>query len=114
MAGQLDRRLGQIPKFGYAVFTLAGYFQYMQHDSILIIGPGNMTPGSGIILPGTAATLLGTSGAIGVVQAKLSIPVAGTMKIPFSVTWSNRTELINEKDVRAQVGLTLDFDSLFH
>lgn len=114
VSGQLDRRLGQVPHFGYAVFTLAGYFQYLQSDSVVLLGPANTAPGTGIILPGTAATILGTKGAIGVAQAKLSIPVGNTMKIPFSVTWSNRTELITEKDIRAQVGITLDFDSLFH
>jgi hypothetical protein len=36
------------------------------------------------------------------------------VKVPFSVTWSNRSELIKEKDVRAQVGITLDLDPLFH
>lgn len=114
IAGQLDRRLGLVPHFGYAVLTLGGYFQYMQDDSVVIIGPGNVAHGSGIVLPGTAATLLGTKGAIGVAQAKVSIPVGNTLKVPLSITWSNRTELINEKDIRAQIGMTLDFDSLFH
>jgi hypothetical protein len=114
LAGQLDRRLSQIPRFGYAVATFAGYYQWMKDDALIVLGPGNVAPGSGIVLPGTAATLLGTKGHIGIIQAKLSIPVGDVMKIPFSITWANRTELIDEEDVRAQVGITMDLDSLFH
>lgn len=114
IAGQLDRRLGMVPNFGYAVLTLGGYFQYMQDDSVVIIGPGNVVPNSGIVLPGTAATLVGTNGTIGVAQAKVSIPIGSTLKVPLSLTWSNRTELTNEKDIRAQIGMILDFDALFH
>lgn len=112
-AGQLDRRLGVIPNLGNAVATFAGYYQWMKEDALLMIGPGNVAPGSGIVLPGTAATLLGTKGNIGVVQGRLTLPINTTIKIPISVTWSNRTELINESDTRGQVGITLDIDSLF-
>jgi len=85
----------------------------MTEDALITIGPGNVAPDSGIVLPGTAAKLLGTKGHIGVVQGKLTIPINGVLKIPISVTWSNRTELIKEKDLRGQVGLTLDLDSIF-
>jgi hypothetical protein len=34
------------------------------------------------------------------------------IKVPISITASNRTELIKEKDVRGSVGLTLDLDTL--
>jgi hypothetical protein len=112
-AGQLDRRLGVIPNLGNAVLTLAGYYQWMKEDALITIGPGNVAPGSGIILPGTAATLLGTKGNIGVVQGRLTLPVSNTIKIPLSVTWSNRKELINESETRGQVGITFDLDSLF-
>lgn len=112
-AGQLDRRLGVIPNLGNAVMTLAGYYQWMKEDALITIGPGNVAPGSGILLPGTAATLLGTKGNIGVVQGRLTLPINNTIKIPISVTWSNRKELINESETRGQVGITLDLDSLF-
>lgn len=113
LAGQIDRRLGEIPNLGNAVLTVGAYYQWMKDDALIVIGPGNVAPGSGIILPGTAATLLGTKGHIGIVQGKVTIPVSGVVKIPISITWSNRTELIKEKDLRGQVGLTLDLDSLF-
>jgi len=112
-AGQFDRRLGVIPNLGNAVMTLAGYYQWMKEDALITIGPGNVAPGSGILLPGTAATLLGTKGNIGVVQGRLTLPINNTIKIPISVTWANRKELINESDTRGQVGVTLDLDSLF-
>jgi hypothetical protein len=113
LSGQLDRRLGEIPSLGNAVATFGVYYQWMKEDALIMIGPGNVAPGGGIVLPNTAATLLGTKGSIGVVQGKLTIPFSGIVKVPISVTWSNRTELINESDVRGQVGLTFDIDSLF-
>jgi hypothetical protein len=113
IAGQLDRRLGEVPNLGNAIATFAGYYQWMKDDALITIGPGNIAPGSGIVLPGTAATLLGTKGHIGVFQGKLTIPISGVVRVPISVTWSNRTELINEEDLRGQVGLTLDLDSVF-
>ncbi|MEQ1907843.1 MAG: hypothetical protein ABMA15_03425 [Vicinamibacterales bacterium] len=52
-------------------------------------------------------------GRIHVAQAKITFPVKGAgVKIPFSISASNRTELIQEKTVRAHIGLTLDFDAL--
>ena len=112
-SGQVERRLGVIPNLGNAVATFAGYYQWMKEDALITIGPGNVAPGSGIVLPDTAAKLLGTKGNIGVVQGRLTLPLNSTLKIPISVTWSNRTELIKESDVRGQVGITLDVDNLF-
>jgi hypothetical protein len=113
IAGQIDRRLGEVANLGNAVATFGGYYQWMKEDALIVIGPGNIAPGSGIVLPGTAAKLLGTKGNIAVLQAKVAFPVSSVVKIPISITWSNRTELINEKDIRGQVGLTLDLDSVF-
>ncbi|MBM3736433.1 MAG: hypothetical protein FJW39_11665 [Acidobacteria bacterium] len=113
LAGQLDRRLGEIANLGNAVATFGAYYQWMAEDALIKFGPGNTAPGSAITLPGTAATLLGTKGHIGIVQGKLTIPAGSVVKIPLSVTWSNRTELINQKDIRGQVGLTIDLDSIF-
>ena len=113
IAGQLDRRLGEIANLGNAIATFGGYYQWMKEDALIIIGPGNIAPGSGIVLPNTAATLLGTKGHIGVVQGKLTIPINGVMRVPISVTWSNRTELIKEEDLRGQIGLTFDLDNVF-
>ena len=57
--------------------------------------------------------LLGTKGHIGVVQGKLTIPINGIVRVPISVTWSNRTELIKQEDLRGQIGLTFDLDNVF-
>ncbi|MND07777.1 hypothetical protein D3C83_299980 [compost metagenome] len=44
---------------------------------------------------------------------KLSLaPGATGIKIPLSLTLSNRTELIDKPTWRGQLGLTYDFDSL--
>jgi hypothetical protein len=113
VAGQLDRRLGEIPNLGNAVATFGAYYQWMREDALINIGPGNVAPGSGIVLPSAAASLLGTKGHIGIAQGKLTIPVNGTFRVPISVTWSNRTELIKKEDLRGQVGITFDLDSVF-
>jgi len=48
-------------------------------------------------------------------QARITVPVKGSgIKIPFSVSYANRTELLKEKRTfRAHFGLTLDMDVLF-
>ena len=52
-------------------------------------------------------------GWINVVQAKLTVPVKGSgVKIPLSISYANRTELLNEKDVRGHIGVTFDMDVL--
>lgn len=52
-------------------------------------------------------------GWIHVAQAKLVLPVKGSgLKIPLSFSVASRTELIHEKDVRAHLGITFDFDSI--
>jgi hypothetical protein len=52
-------------------------------------------------------------GWIHAVQAKVTVPVKGSgVKMPLSVTWANRDELIKEKTIRGQLGLTFDLDVL--
>jgi hypothetical protein len=47
-------------------------------------------------------------------QAKLEFPIGSSgMRIPLSMTFSNRTELIKESHVRGQIGITFDLDKLF-
>lgn len=48
-------------------------------------------------------------------QVKLSIPMPGRLgglSLPVSLTVANRTELVDERDVRGQVGFTVDFAAL--
>ena len=53
-------------------------------------------------------------GNVGVFQTKLSIPIKDSgVKIPISFTYATRTELVKERDVRGNIGITFDLDSLF-
>lgn len=47
-------------------------------------------------------------------HTRLEFPTANkSVTIPLSFTWSNRTDLIKEADVRGQIGITIRFDSFF-
>ena len=68
----------------------------------------------GLTLAEDGKSVLGTAGHIGVFQVKLSIPLNDVVKVPLSMTYSNRRELIpDEKTWRGQVGLSIDVDGLF-
>lgn len=55
-----------------------------------------------------------TKGDIALGQLKLTVPMKGSgVKIPISLTIANRTELIKESDVRGNIGITFDLDSIF-
>ena len=43
----------------------------------------------------------------------MTVSVKGSgLKIPLSLSYSNRTELLKEKDVRGHIGVTFDMDVL--
>ena len=46
-------------------------------------------------------------------QGKVKIPIAEGIDFPISITFANRTDLIQEKDVRGQFGFTIDTAKLF-
>jgi hypothetical protein len=46
-------------------------------------------------------------------QGKIKIPIAEGIDLPLSLTYSNRTELIDERDIRGQFGFTFDTAKLF-
>jgi hypothetical protein len=88
-SGQLDLPLGSIVEGRTFVFTLSG------RASNRPLPPGNERD------------------TIWLGQAKLTFPIKdGGVKIPLSVTAASRTDLIDESVVRANVGLTLNLDSL--
>lgn len=96
-AGQLDVPIGDITKTGKFLISLAARYERLLEDEKIL--------GSTVVVP---------KGDIGMFQAKLTIPIRGTaFKIPLSFTYANRTELIKEKEVRGNFGLTFDLDSLF-
>lgn len=54
-----------------------------------------------------------TSGTMVAGQLKLTVPVGDTpVRVPISLTYANRTELITERLVRGQIGMTFDVDAL--
>jgi len=105
LAGQLDVPLGEIEKIGSIVFSLAGRWERLPEDTAALAGTA-----SGVELGKGLAVKKGN---IGIAQAKLTLPVKGSgVKIPISISVANRTELIQEKDVRVNFGITFDFDSI--
>jgi hypothetical protein len=90
------------------------YFQNQTSPSILNVTPG--MPVSGVTftgLPSTATQVFAQKGNIAVGQAKITIGSASNLKVPISVTYSNRTELVTSPVWRGQIGISYDFDSLF-
>lgn len=97
-AGQIDVPLGSPTEFGNFVLFAAGRYERLLQ---------NATTELGGILPAT-------SGDIAYLQAGFKVPLKGTgFKIPVSVTFANRSELVKEKHVRGNIGFTLDLDSFF-
>jgi hypothetical protein len=97
-AGQIDVPLGKPTEFGNIVLFAAGRYQRLLQ---------NATTDLGAILPNT-------KGDIAYLQMGFKVPLKGTgFKIPLSVTFANRSELVKEKHIRGNIGFTLDLDSLF-
>jgi hypothetical protein len=54
------------------------------------------------------------TGNIWLFQSKLSLKVKNSgVKIPVALTYTNRTELNKESDVRGSIGVTYSLDNLF-
>jgi len=96
------------------VYTLAYYFQYMHENGVIQFNGDAITPGGATIaLPGPAEVLLDTKGAIHVVQAGVSLPVGAGIRIPASVSYSNRSELITGRAFwQGHIGVSYDFSAL--
>jgi hypothetical protein len=87
-------------------FSLAARYSYLPNDTVA----SGAATGQTTVASGAAAA---PKGSIGVVQAKLTLPVKGSgVKVPLSVTFANRTEVIKESVVRANFGVTFDLDTL--
>ncbi|MGB8477991.1 MAG: hypothetical protein WCE63_04015 [Acidobacteriaceae bacterium] len=109
---EFDKPIGKDPKSPRATFSLAGYGQYQYDPTVLTITAGNLAPGTNIPLPSNAQVLLGTSGWLGIVQAKLAVNLAQGFTLPIALKWSNKTDLIDANDVRGQIGLSYDLSAL--
>lgn len=97
-AGGIDIPFGNVREFGQFVLFASGKYERLLE---------NATTELGEVLPNT-------TGDIGQFQMGLKIPVAKTgFKIPVSITFANRTELIKERTVKGNFGFSLDLDTLF-
>jgi hypothetical protein len=93
--------LRTIPSFGVPVLSFSGVWIRLHQPPL---GLGVTIQDENIDKPGN----------IGVFQTKLELPTANAaVRIPFSFTYANRTELLKESDVRGQIGITVNLDALF-
>ena len=100
---------------GQLSFTLstAGYYQFQSSPAILNVTPGAPVDGITFVgLPATATKVFADKGNLGLWQLKMTTGTGSAIKVPLSVTYSNRTELIVKPTWRAQIGVSYDFDSL--
>jgi hypothetical protein len=95
-------KLRALNGYGRPTLSFAGLYTYL-HQSPLGLG---ITTFNGVSIT--------ERGHIGVFQTKLEFPTANnSVRIPLSFTFSNRTELIKESEVRGQIGVSFNLDSLF-
>jgi len=105
-----------VSTLGNVLLSFSGKFEHIASDTlptIVAVVPGAINlplPSLADAFSGTGAALKGN---LTLFQAKLTIPIKNTgVKIPVSITWSNRTELIKESEVRGNIGLTFDMDTI--
>ena len=95
-------RLRDLANYGAPALSVAALYAYLHQPPL----------GIGLVAFNDAA--INKPGHMGVFQAKLEFPTANNaMRIPLSFTYSNRTELIKESDVRGQIGISFNLDALF-
>lgn len=100
--GQATIRFRQVRSFGAPALSLAGLWLHLAQ------------PPLGFMVPTFNESPINQPGNVGVFQAKLELPTANAaVRVPISFTYASRTELIQESDVRGQIGITLNLDGLF-
>jgi len=100
LGGKIDVPLGQIPPLARGTLTFSGLYLNLNQKPL------------GFDL-GIQDEKMNKPGSIGFFQAKYTIPLSDNgVSIPISLTMSNRTELIKEREVRGNIGLTFDLDKL--
>jgi hypothetical protein len=111
----LQRDLGKVPLIGAAALSGAYYFQYQNSPAILTVTPGSPLAGLTLTgLPSSAEFVFVEKGSLHVAQLRLVLGLgSSSARIPIAVSYSNRTELIAKRVLRAQFGVSYDFDSLF-
>lgn len=101
VGAKIDIPVGKLPaSVAKGTFTLSGLYEYLHQKPLGI----NLTINDEVV---------NQRGNIGLFQAKYTIPIGDSgLQIPISFTASNRTELIKEKDLRGNIGITFDLDKL--
>lgn len=100
LAAKLDFPLDGIAGASKSQLTIAALFIHMRQPPLGFPVVVNDVP-------------LEQTGNLRFVQARLRLPLGDSgISVPFSVTYATRTEFLKEKEVRGNVGLTLDFDKL--
>lgn len=110
---EFSRLIGNYLQLSF-VLSVSGKYQYIPNDTVATAAASNGgTASTTSLQSGASPASVVPKGHIGIVQLQLTIPVKGSgIKIPLSVTASNRTELVREKDVRANFGVTFSLDPL--
>ena len=108
-------RSGHAPLVGAAAISGTSHFQYQNGPSILKVTPGAPVPGITFTpLPSTASLVFADTGHLHIAQVRLVLGApSSSARFPLGISYSNRTELIDKSALRAQFGVSYDFDSLF-
>jgi len=109
---QYDRTITGQDRGLQTQMSLAGYWQYQPHPSVLNIAAGTVVPGTDIPLANGTQEFVGTAGSLWVTQVKFTIKAAGGINVPIGVSWANKTDLLQGNKVAAQVGLSYNFSSV--
>jgi hypothetical protein len=92
--------------------TVSGAFYYQDQTSASIL----KAPISGLPITGLSAStnqVFTRTGPLDIGQIKLSFGSTGSgFRVPLAFTVANRTELLQGMDVKGQIGISYDFDSL--
>ena len=101
-AAEVKFRMRDIRNYGAPTLSFAGLYMYLKQ------------PPLGLGISAFTGPEVNQPGDLYLFQMKLELPTANNaMRIPLSFTASNRTELIKEKDVRGQIGVSFNLDALF-
>jgi hypothetical protein len=112
IAGEADYKFHKsLPVLGVPSFCSAFYYQDQTSAAILNV------PISGLPIVGLATStrqVFTRTGPIDVGQFKLSFGSSSSsgIRVPLAFTLANRTELLQGMDVKGQIGISYDFDSL--
>jgi hypothetical protein len=110
-SAEVSRQIGDVLGLKTPTLSLAGRYSYLPNDTVT--SSVASTTQDATTSNGTAGTSVALKGSVGLVQAKLTVPIKGSgVKIPLSVTLANRSEAVKESFVRANFGVTLDLDTL--